>query len=220
MLYSVLYYNILHYIRNLMETITMEMIHAIADELLKEGKRPTLANVREALGDKGSFTTISKGMQTWKEKQSKIIAASITPIPDDVKNELNLAAQHLWNSAMQIAEGKLHSERDALSAAREEMEATQAEAIQAADQLDSKITELNQKISGLQSDKTSLADENKALQITITRLEKELHTAHDKISNLELSEKSASDKMIQSVEAAAKLQGKVETLQELLEKKK
>ena len=42
--------------------ITTQQIHAIADQLHEQGIKPTLAEVRKALGG-GSFTTISEAMK-------------------------------------------------------------------------------------------------------------------------------------------------------------
>ena len=46
--------------------ITLEQIHATASQLHEQGIKPTLAEVRKALGG-GSFTTISEAMKSWRQ---------------------------------------------------------------------------------------------------------------------------------------------------------
>ena len=50
--------------------LTIQDIHAAADQLQEQGVKPTLAEVRKALGG-GSFTTISDAMQSWKREQQE-----------------------------------------------------------------------------------------------------------------------------------------------------
>ena len=50
--------------------LTTQDIHAAADRLQEQGIKPTLAEVRKALGG-GSFTTISDAMQSWKREQQE-----------------------------------------------------------------------------------------------------------------------------------------------------
>jgi hypothetical protein len=49
-------------------TLTTQDIHATADTLAEQGVKPTLAEVRKALGG-GSFTTISDAMKSWRQEQ-------------------------------------------------------------------------------------------------------------------------------------------------------
>ena len=44
--------------------ITIEQFHAISDQLQEKETKPTLAEMRKALGG-GSFTTISEAMKSW-----------------------------------------------------------------------------------------------------------------------------------------------------------
>jgi hypothetical protein len=50
--------------------LTKDQIWAVADRLAAEGKAPTLAAVRKALGS-GSFTTISEAMREWRQRRKE-----------------------------------------------------------------------------------------------------------------------------------------------------
>lgn len=55
-------------------------IHKTANDLVKSGKRPTLAAIREELGG-GSFTTISEAMKSWREEQEELEQTLATKLP-------------------------------------------------------------------------------------------------------------------------------------------
>ena len=46
--------------------LTIQQVHNTADQLQEQGIKPTLAEVRKALGG-GSFTTISEAMKSWRQ---------------------------------------------------------------------------------------------------------------------------------------------------------
>lgn len=114
--------------------ITTQDIHAVADRIAAEGQQPTLAAVRSALGG-GSFTTISEAMKVWKAAQQSVIAPIREAAPAAVAERMAEVAGEVWSIAQGMANDRLASEREALDAARQEMEQAQAEAAELADQL-------------------------------------------------------------------------------------
>ena len=114
--------------------ITTQDIHAAADRLAAEGQQPTLAAVRSSLGG-GSFTTISEAMKVWKAAQQSVIAPIREAAPAAVAERMAEVAGEVWSIAQGMANDRLASEREALDAARQEMEQAQAEAAELADQL-------------------------------------------------------------------------------------
>jgi chromosome segregation ATPase len=114
--------------------ITKTDIHAAADKLAAEGHAPTLAAIRSALGG-GSFTTISEAMKEWKANQQASAAPIREPAPAAIAGRMAEAAAEAWAVALQMANDRLRSEREALDAARLEVEQSKAEAAELADQL-------------------------------------------------------------------------------------
>jgi chromosome segregation ATPase len=134
--------------------ITTQDIHATADKIAAEGGNPTLAAVRKALGG-GSFTTISEAMQEWKTKNQ---AQSVSPIreaaPASIGERLTVFGSEIWSIALEMANARLQSEREALELARQEMESTQQEAVDLADQLN---TELEQALATIEQQAQEIA---------------------------------------------------------------
>ncbi|WP_440994700.1 DNA-binding protein [Cysteiniphilum litorale] len=196
-------------------TLTTESIHAMADKLIAEGKRPTLALLRQELGG-GSYTTISEAMKLWREEKARNAITPIAPMPEDVITTINDAAQQIWQTAMTVAENKLQSERDALKEARLEMEIAQNEAIEMADQLDREVSQLKQKLDDAANSQSIISNENISLKSELTDLKKDLTTTQKAMTKLENESKEANDKMIESLQESANLKGQVEALEKIL----
>lgn len=57
-------------LRTMTMALTIQQVHNTADQLQGQGIKPTLAEVRKALGG-GSFTTISEAMKSWRQDNNK-----------------------------------------------------------------------------------------------------------------------------------------------------
>jgi len=129
-------------------TSTTARIFEIADELDAAGQNPTLASVRKALGG-GSYTTISQAMNEWRAKK----AAKETPIreaaPQAIAELLEQVGMEVWAQALQLANGRLSAEREALEKARQEIEAQRQEAAELADQVSAELEAARQDASSL-----------------------------------------------------------------------
>lgn len=120
--------------------ITKDQIFATADELDAAGQSPTLAAVRKALGG-GSFTTISEGMNEWKARKVAKATPLREPAPPQIAERLAEMGAEIWASALELANGRLSAEREALDAAHVQLEAEKLEAAELADQVSAELEE-------------------------------------------------------------------------------
>ncbi len=124
--------------------ITTADIHAAAEALATQGKKPTLAAIRAALGG-GSFSTIGEAMKTWKAQEQK--EAQTPAAPQAVTDRASELAAQVWAIAHDLAEQRLKAEREALEQQRQELEAQRTEATELADglaaELDSARAQIN-----------------------------------------------------------------------------
>ena len=118
--------------------ITREQIFAVADEIDAAGQNATLAAVRKALGG-GSFTTISEGMTEWKARKAARETPLREPAPSMVAERLTELGAELWSAALELANARLDSEREALEVARLQLESDKAEAAELADQVTAEL---------------------------------------------------------------------------------
>lgn len=114
--------------------ITKDQIFAVADEIDAAGQNATLAAVRKALGG-GSFTTISDGMTEWRARKAAKETPLREPAPSAVADRLAELGTEIWAAALELANSRLASEREALEAARLQLQADKAEAAELADQV-------------------------------------------------------------------------------------
>lgn len=122
--------------------VTKEAIFEAADRLQSEGKNATLAAVRQSVGG-GSFTTISEAMREWKSaRQASVSAVPLRePAPDLISEKLGILASDIWSVALEKANEKLRSEREAMAGARTELENAKVEAAELADQMEAELSE-------------------------------------------------------------------------------
>lgn len=100
--------------------ITDQQVFDAAEQLLLESQSVTPTAVRDLLGT-GSFSTIAAMLATWKKNNSPLNAADIPAIPDNVSRVVQL----FWSTAWKEAQAGIRTDREALDAARKEMEREQ-----------------------------------------------------------------------------------------------
>lgn len=139
-------------------SITSDQIINAADELQSLGKTPTLAAVRERLGTRGSFSTIAPIMAKWRARQAESASAKVA-IPEAFAARMRGQAEHVWADALGVAEEVVSSERDALRAARRDLETERAEMASLLDQSEGRLAEAQARLDELESRVTDLAED-------------------------------------------------------------
>ena len=193
--------------------ITAEQIWAAADALDAAGQSPTLAAVRKAVGG-GSFTTISEAMAQWRTRKADKSTPLREPAPPLVMERLAEVGADIWAAALDLANARLSSEREALEVARVELEASRMEAAQLADQLTVEVEDAKSRLEAL------TASEN-ALEAQIGELKQALaaEKASSKVLSKDLDQASdaaatAREQGVKAREELAELRGRLQTLQE------
>jgi chromosome segregation ATPase len=193
--------------------ITAEQIWAAADALDAAGQSPTLAAVRKAVGG-GSFTTISEAMAQWRTRKADKSTPLREPAPPLVMERLAEVGADIWAAALDLANARLSSEREALEVARAELEASRLEAAQLADQLTVEVEDAKSSLEALHASETALQTQLGELKQTLAAekasskvLSKDLDQARDAAA-------TAREQGIKAREELAELRGRLQTLQE------
>ena len=121
--------------------LTKDQILQAADQLAAAGTTPTLAAVRAAVGG-GSYTTINEALKEWKAKQQAAAMPLREPAPEGISKRLDEVGAEVWAIALELANARLTSEREALEATRQQLETAQQEATELADQLSAELETL------------------------------------------------------------------------------
>ena len=147
-------------------TITTQQIHAIADQLHEQGIKPTLAEVRKALGG-GSFTTISEAMKSWRQDNQQEEQLRQVELPSSIAERLQTLGADMWQTAIDIANDRLVKEREALESIKAKSQAETDEAQEAVKTLESEQADLLEQLDEVTA--TAEATAITAAQVTAER---------------------------------------------------
>ncbi len=121
--------------------LTIQRIHSTADQLLEQGIKPTLAEVRKALGG-GSFTTISEAMKSWRQDNQEEEQLRQVELPSGITERLQTLGADVWQTAVDIANDRLVKDREALESIKTKSRAETDEAQEAVKTLESEQADL------------------------------------------------------------------------------
>ena len=206
--------------------LTTQDIHATADQLQAQGVKPTLAEVRKALGG-GSFTTISDAMQSWKREQQEEQELQMVDLPSGITERLHTLGADVWQTAIDMANDRLSKEREALEVVKVKAQAETDEAQEAVKMLEGEQADLLQQLdevattaeTATKAAQQATADHD-ALKQTLGDIKHQLELERTKAETAQsqLTEvRTALDK--QSVELTSSL-GKVATLEAIADSDK
>ncbi len=191
---------------------TRRKVFEVADELLREGKRPTQQLVRDRIGV-GSITTINKGLNEWwaalSDRFNSVDAHGTVP---------EVVIRHsarLWSEALGYARAehnKLRSEQQSL------LESTNNQLLKERSEYAAKLQDLSATIANQQQAASELESERRDLQKSLHAVEEECY----RLSKLENSRKNSSiannadeNMRDQLLEERVKLRIKQDTIDEL-----
>lgn len=152
-----------------MAAATKERIFQIANELEAGGQHPTLAAVRKALEGE-SFTTISEAMGEWRARKAAKERLASEPAPQVAIDRFIEFGGDIWALAVETANGRFTSEREALEAARIQLEVEKNEAVELVDQVTAELEAANGRVTALESVETGVRHEAEELRAQIALL--------------------------------------------------
>lgn len=191
--------------------LTTETIHAAADQIAEQGKRPTLAAVRAALGG-GSFTTIGEALKTWREAQEAEGVLVGIDLPEAVAVRMETAVASLWQAATEEAERRLAAEREALAEAREAAEAEVAEAREAVETLEREAEAATAEIEALKAALAEARSEAQKAEAAAAEKAARLEAAVQQISAADQRAEASQARAEAALIEAAELRGQLNAL--------
>lgn len=161
------------------QTVGVEEVMAAADALSASGSKPTYAAVRDHLGNRGSYTTITKGMKAWQARAEREEVQDSSPQPPEaVKTLFDRFWGATWAEAAKGASASFEAERSRLQ------QETQA-AVEAADQAAGYVRQLETELEGWESRHASADREVLRLRQTLAEKESELGTSAVRLAQAE-----------------------------------
>lgn len=146
--------------------LTIQQVHNTADQLQGQGIKPTLAEVRKALGG-GSFTTISEAMKSWRQDNQEEAQLRQVELPSSIAERLQTLGADMWQTAVDIANDRLVKDREALESIKAKAQAETDEAQEAVKTLESEQADLLEQLDEVTA--TAEATAITAAQVTAER---------------------------------------------------
>ena len=140
-----------------------------ADDLVREGLKPTVQAVRDRVGF-GSFEKIAPAMAEWRARQD-VDRSVVTPMPADLRERGDAHVRQLWSAAMAAADASMHAEREGLKAAQAELAQQQVELGRVADELANQLSDARQTAESLRQQTEAMAGELTSLRSQAAALE-------------------------------------------------
>ncbi len=194
---------------------TKELAFKTAEELITEGIRPTISNIRERMGG-GSPNDLTKWMREFNARQQQVAIAQQVPVPAAIQTTATELLNHLlaqtWDTAREAANEKLTKERQALEDDRQALELETSEALEQAEllyqeneNLKSELDSSNQQYQTDQQTIGELAQELKQSQLQVNQLQSSITDMQAKLDNLQNSLTEALElKRLVEIEVAKK----------------
>ena len=195
-----------------MSSDTRRKVFEAADELLREGRRPTQQLIRDRIGV-GSITTINKGLNEWWSALSDRFNNADTSgtVPEAVVRQ----SARLWSEALSYARqehNKLRSEQASV------LENTHNQLLKERSEYASKLQELSATIANQQQNIAQLESERANLQKTLHAAEEEcyrLSKSQNSRKNSSIGSDVDTDLRDQLLEERVRLRIKQDTIDEL-----
>ena len=146
--------------------LTIQQVHNTADQLQEQGIKPTLAEVRKALGG-GSFTTISEAMKSWRQDNKEEEQLRQVELPSGITERLQTLGADVWQTAVDIANDRLVKDREALESIKAKAQAETDEAQEAVKTLEGEQADLLEQLDEVTA--TAEATAITAAQVTAER---------------------------------------------------
>lgn len=163
--------------------ITYQDVAEAADILLLQHESPTMENVRQYLGGTGSFTTLSKHLNTWRSKR---LMATVKEDPKRIipPDQVSLAVQGVWeqltgqaNQQIETLKQETQTQITSLLAEKQQFEEEKLNLQKLLEAANLKINHLSTDKTLLQKELTELHRQHELLQQDSRRLEQQLQQA-------------------------------------------
>jgi hypothetical protein len=154
--------------------ISFADVTVAADDLVEAGEQPTIEKIRDHLGKRGSFSTISKYLKDWRDGRPVMKTIAISP-PDQVQ----VAVSAVWE--------KLHQEaEETIQAVKVEASAQVAAAQKQAEEAASVLSTMKAEYENLQTAHRSLSSQKEILVLDYKQAEDKYQLLHERYGGLEI----------------------------------
>lgn len=158
--------------------VTYEEVSDVADQILQQQKNPTIERVRAALGGTGSFGTLSKHLQTWRNQR---LLSGVQKNPKKVlpSDAVSRAVDQVWQQLNEQTQAEIKSIQQQSAETIEQLTAEKLNLVE-------KNTQLAQTLEKLKIENNHLVSDLTLIQKTLIEQQKVCAVLEETVNSKEI----------------------------------
>lgn len=201
--------------------ITKEEVFKLAQRFKDEGQKITVSTVRTALGNRGSFSTISNHLREWRRAdREKANEIRDEEIPDTIREIGSQMVRAVWRAASEWAQNEIRSIKRITAEQAKEAEEEVREALQELEALQEKNLGFQKELHTLQKERDQLQQEAYSHAHVLQQVRGELEGAKARCTELEKHGHGLSERVTQETARAATAEAQLSRAETDLERER
>lgn len=201
--------------------ITKEEVFLLAQQFKEQDRKITVSSIRTALGNRGSFSTISNHLREWrKEDRENSSAANDEEIPDPIRELGSQMVRAVWKAASNWAQQEIRAIKKVTAEQSKEFEEEIREAFQELEALQGNNSKLEEELALIRSQRDQLTQEAYSHSQVTEQMRGELETAKTRCAELEKQIQSLSERVIQETARAATAEAQLSRVENDLDRER
>lgn len=160
--------------------IDKKEVFRAADELEVEGGAVTVTTVRQRLGNKGSYTTVSTALKEWRSRQEEKKGDDAPPLPDVLSRLL----ARVWAEAWNIARQSFEKEKEAFTQAQRQIEQDREEMSAEIGRLETELLQDKKDLAAAHTARQQCAGQLEQSKIETVRLTEQVRALEESTQSL------------------------------------
>ncbi len=196
--------------------VTQEAVADAAAQLVTAGEEPSIINVQAQIGG-GSFSTVKRYLDAWKEAQAA--APAQVEAPAAVQEQAAAFGRAVWQAALSLAEQQVAQVRADAERQVAQARASEAEAMQAVTRLEAQLDELAQHRVVVEQERDAARGALDEAVLAEQRAQVRLEEQRERLTDLHRQVEAQATELAQTradLLAQAKIAGEVEALRRQL----
>ncbi|RZM77814.1 DNA-binding protein [Leptolyngbya iicbica] len=201
--------------------ITKEEVFTLAQQFKAEDRKITVSTIRTALGNRGSFSTISNHLREWrKEEREKSNNVSDEEIPAPIREVGSQMVRAVWKAASDWAQKEIRAIKRLAAEQTKESEEEVKEALQELESLQAKNATLESELSTIRSERDQLTQEAYSHSQVLEQIRGELEGAKSRWAELEKQVHTLSERVVQETARAATAEAQLSRVEKDLDRER
>jgi chromosome segregation ATPase len=201
--------------------ITKEEVFQLAQQFKDEDRKITVSTIRSALGNRGSFSTISNHLREWRQEDRETSNnVSDEEIPTPIREVGSQMIRAVWKAASEWAHKEIRTIKRVAAEQTKESEEEVKEALQELESLQAKNSTLEEELETIRSERDQLTQEAYSHAQVLEQIRTELEGSKSRTTELEKQVHALSERVTQETARAATAEAQLSRVEKDLERER